>query len=153
MQKIVMALLVIAILIGVALGLGACAEADHAAAARAEAEAYKIRAEAAAYTERVAANQDAADRAHQRALDNLPYIAMIGGGLLLAGFGGFIFWDIRRQMSRADSLREQQMLLMVYDQGRRLGELERAKWQHIAATQRGQLTMTERGVILHDGRK
>lgn len=60
-------------------------------------EAQRIRAQAELERQRSENRQIEREQAHRQALDVLPYVILIGGGLLLAGFGGLLWWDLRRR--------------------------------------------------------
>lgn len=65
--------------------------------ARGEADVERQRAVAEAEASLAATRQMERDAAHQRVVEMLPYVLVIVGGLLLAGLGGLMFWDLRRQ--------------------------------------------------------
>jgi hypothetical protein len=149
----------VAVLLAVLVALlGACespaAQRERAAAERiraeAAAESERIRAQTEAVAERAAIRQAERDAAHQRTLDVLPYVLAIGGGVLLAGAGLLVFWDLRRQaalVARPGSdvlllARELQRLELI--QARRDRELWRALGR-VAA--RGELPPGGRVVI------
>jgi hypothetical protein len=126
--------------------LTGCAEVDNAAARRAAAESSLETARAQAYAERVRADSQAAgerslvrqaerDAAHQRVLELLPFLALIIGGLVLVGFAGLVFWDLRRQSVVTDAV------LFLALQRWRLEQSERdaALWQAIAQLDRRSL--------------
>ena len=89
------------------LGLVVLAGCDSPAAQRERARAERVRAEAIAYQQQVQADTQAAaeranvrqmerDAAHQRALETLPYVVLIGGGVGVALVLVLMFWDLRR---------------------------------------------------------
>ena len=79
-----------------------------------------MRAQVAADSERAATRQMERDAAHQRTIDSLPYVVTIGGGLLLAGFGVWVAWDVRTNRAARPTGAEAAILLEL----RRLGELQ-----------------------------
>ena len=112
--------LLLAILALVSIGVGgilltSCESADNAAArrlseesarARAEAEAYQVRAAAdsAAASERASVRQMERDASHERALETLPFVLAIGGGVLLLVLAGLVAWDLRSRQAPASTV-------------------------------------------------
>ena len=112
--------LLLAILALVSIGVGgilltSCESADNAAArrlseesarARAEAEAYQVRAaaDAAAASERASTRQMERDASHERALETLPFVLAIGGGVLLLVLAGLVAWDLRSRQAPASTV-------------------------------------------------
>lgn len=90
--------LVIVAVVGVAL-LGGCEGvtlgSQDRQAQRLAAQAELARAEAEADSERAAARQMERDAAHQRALDVLPFVIAIGGGVVIVLGLGLVAWDVR----------------------------------------------------------
>ena len=124
--------LLLAILALVSIGVGgilltSCESADNAAArrlseesarARAEAEAYQVRAaaDAAAASERASTRQMERDASHERALETLPFVLAIGGGVLVLALGGFVVWDLRgRQMAQPPAAMIDPVMLAYLD--------------------------------------
>lgn len=70
--------------------------------AKARADAERSQAETLAMSERAATRQMERDAAHQRALELLPFVAMILGAVGLAGLGALMFWDSRRNRAAVD---------------------------------------------------
>jgi len=138
--------LVVAVVAGLVLALAGCASEDNAAARRAAEEAARVRAEAEAYQVRAAADTAAAaerasvrqmerDASHERALEALPFVLVIGGGVLLLVLAGLVFWDLRsRQVAAVPG--DPVVLFYLERQERRLAELERAAWHAVATAQR-----------------
>ena len=111
MKKWIVGLLGGALVIAGVVVLAGCESADNAAARRANAEASlevargqayaeRAAADAAAASERAATREAARDASHQRALELLPYVLLIWGGLLLVGFAAFVVWDLRALRER-----------------------------------------------------
>jgi hypothetical protein len=160
MTRLLAAILALLMVAGLAvLALGGCESADNAAARRASEEAARVRAEAEAYQQRQAADvQAAAERAaireaarqagHERALETLPYVLAIGGGLLLAGLGLLLFWDLRRQAQPAGT----DPALLLYLDRLRLQQAE--QWRAIATLARRSLPSGDEGeVIIYSNRQ
>jgi hypothetical protein len=150
---------VIVILILATLMLVSCESADNAAARRANAEAALARAEAEAYARRVAADESRRENGHQRVLETLPFVVLILGGMLLAGFGAFIVWDRARPCLRQDRQPPQRGVpdptLLLYLERLRLDQTERDRqiWQAIAHLDRRSLQAGDRGeVTIHGDR-
>jgi len=110
-------------------------ERARAETVRVEAVAYQMRAEADAKAdaERAATRQMERDAAHQRALETLPYLMLICGGVGVGGLVVLAFWDLRRV---ADPR------LLFYLDRLQLDQAERDRqlWRAIAALDRRALT-------------
>jgi hypothetical protein len=141
MRPVFMMLLVVSVLALGAVTLGGCESADNAAARRANAESSLVRAEAEAYARRVAADESRRENGHQRALETLPFVVLILGGLLLAAFGAFIVWDRVRQTPRSPQAGTVDSALLLYLERLRLDQTERDRqlWQAIAHLDRRNL--------------
>jgi hypothetical protein len=127
------------------------AEAD-AEKKRAAAEAYQlqVQADVAAAAERSNIRQSERDAAHQRAMEILPYVALIVGALLLAGLGGLIFWDLRRNMAvPVHRTIDPRLLRILEQQQRQLADVERVSWHAIATAQRAMMAPGNRDVIIY----
>ena len=121
--------------------LSGCESADNAAARRANAEASlevargqayaeRAAADAAAASERAATREAARDASHQRALELLPYVLLIGGGLLLVGFAAFVVWDLRSLRERQTAAGSDPALLLYLDRLRiEQAERDREIWR------------------------
>jgi len=129
--------------------------AEESARVRAEAEAYQVRAaaDAAAASERASTRQMERDASHERALETLPFVLAIGGGVLLLVLAGLVAWDLRSRQAPASTV-DSGMLFYLERHERRLLELERAAWHAVATAQRSAaLEPAERGgrgVVVYD---
>lgn len=127
------------------------AQRQRAEAERIRAETEQVKAEALAYQQQTQADTQAAgerasirqierDAAYQRTLGLLPYVLTILGGLLLAGLGGLIFWDLRRQSSQNEpGIAHLEYLLLQQAKD------SRDLWRAIAKTQRLSLPASSQG--------
>ena len=52
-------------------------------------------ADAAAAAEQAATREAARQAGHERALETLPYVLIVWGAIMLAGFAAFAVWDLR----------------------------------------------------------
>ena len=162
-RQILTVVLVLAALAGLILVLVGCESADNAVARRAEAEAAARRAEAEAYQQRQAADTAAAaersairqaerNAAHQRALETLPYLVAIGGGILVLVLTGLVVWDLRsRPPAQPDPA-----LLFYLDRLRLDGaKRDRELWHALAELSRRGLPSGDngRGVVIYDNRR
>ena len=126
--------LLLAILALVIIGAGAlltgCESADNAAARRLSEESARVRAEAEAYQVRASVRQMERDASHERALETLPFVLAIGGGVLVLALGGFVVWDLRgRQMAQPPAAMIDPVMLAYLDRLR----LEQAQqWRVLA---------------------
>jgi outer membrane murein-binding lipoprotein Lpp len=162
MKQILLSGLVLAGLAILGLVLAGC---ESPAAQRERAQAERIRAEAEAYQVRLQADVDAAaeranvrqmerDAAHQRALETLPYLVAIGGGILVLVLAGLVFWDLRGSGPpgrRAVATTDPALLLLLERQ-----RLEQAQlWHAIAWLDRRSLSAGEHGreVIVYTDRQ
>jgi hypothetical protein len=143
MSRTLVAVIGILSLAGGAILLAGC---DSPAAQRARAEAALTLAQAEAYQQRQQADTQAAseraslrqmerDAAHQRTLEMLPFVLLIGGGIFLAGLGGLIFWDSRSQPAPAADPR-----LLAYLEELQIQQAERDRllWRALAGLHRQQ---------------
>ena len=112
---------------------------------RAETEAVQVRAEAAA--ERAAIREAQRDASHERALEILPYMLLIVGVLVLAGFAAFAVWDLRRAA----------MSGMVHLERLRLEQAERDRALWLAMSRLDRIVLPEgqrsREVVVYPERK
>ena len=177
MKHILIAVLSVLALAVLAVGLGGCIGAENAAArraaeqaaaaaaradqTRAEAEAYQTRqqADTAAASERAAIRQMERDAAHERALEMLPYVLVLVGGLLLAALGGLLFWDLRQRAYQPAphlaELRQLQRQLERLEEYRQLDAEHRNRlvWHVLAqSSRRGELPAGDRRVTVYDDR-
>lgn len=140
----------LALVLVLGLGVVALTGCDSPAAQRERARAERIQAEALAYQRQVQADTQAAaeranvrqmerDAAHQRALETLPYVALIGGGVVLILIVALMFWDLRRQSGSTNHD------LLIYLEQRRIDQVERDRqfWQAIAHLDRRLLARKE----------
>lgn len=128
--------------------LAGCAEADRAAADRAHAQAglevargqayaERVAADTAAASERAATREAARDASHQRALELLPYVLLIWGGLLLVGFAAFVVWDLRSLRERQAPAATDPALLLYLDRLRlEQAERDREVWRALGTLAR-----------------
>jgi hypothetical protein len=133
------------------------AQRERAAAERVQAEAiaYQLRqqADTEAAAERATVRQMERDAAHQRALDLLPYVLIIAGGLALAGLGLVLWWDLRSMRPLAPGDRA----LLLHLQRLELSQAERDRqlWRAIAALDRRTLPAARSGreVVIVDNKR
>lgn len=142
-------------LVGGVLLLTGC---DSPAAQRERAQAERIRAEAQAYQQKKQADTEAAseranirqmerDASHQRTMELLPFVLLIVGGLLLAGLGGLIFWDLRRQAALTVDPR---LLACLEHLQLQQTEGDRQLWRALASIQRRSLPAGSQEVIIYE---
>lgn len=121
--------------------LGTPEDRAEAAARKQQAEAYsyqiRTQADTEAAAERAAIREAARQAGHERALESLPYLLVIGGAVALGGFAAFIVWDLRSQRLQAQA----DPLALYYLH--RL-ELEQRQLWHLLAD------LDRRGLIVHE---
>jgi hypothetical protein len=115
--------------------LVSCESADQARARLNDSAANLERARADAYAQKLAADTTAADRAHERALETLPFVLAVGGGIVLLVVAGLVFWDLRQQPRQVDPA------LLLYLERQRLDQVQ--MWRAIAALERRSLPAGE----------
>ena len=147
-RRLVIVGLVALAALGAVAVLAGCESADNAAARRANAQTELVRAQAAADSER-AANREAARQAgHERMMETLPFLAVIVGGLLLAGMGGLAFWDLRSQRQTQGGT-DAAILLELRRLEMAQAERDRAMWRALAQVSRRRLTDGKGEVIIY----
>jgi hypothetical protein len=108
---------------------------------QAEALAYQTRkqADTEAAAERAAIRQVERDAAHQRALETLPYVALVGGGVLVLVLLVLAAWDLR-SMRRQPT--DPTVLLML----ERLRLEQQSQWKALAHLERsGEVVVYQEG--------
>lgn len=154
-------LLIVAILAAGAIMLSGCespaAQREHARAERslAEAQAYqqRVQADTVAAAERAAIRESERERGHQQAMEMLPYVLIIGGGLLVAGLVVLMMWDVRLHgrpggMDPAVMAQQMEQLRLQH------AATERAMYRLLIEMQRQKLSagMREREVVVVEPR-
>lgn len=159
MRRIVLA---VAGILALAAGAFLLAGCESPAAQREWARADRIRAEAEAYEQRQQADTQAAaeranirqmerDAAHQRSMELIPYVLIIVGGLLLAGLGGLLFWDWRRQPAPAAA--DPRLLALLEQLQLHQAERDREIWRAMAILQRRSLPAGSVAIYDSEGRR
>lgn len=100
-MRILLAGIIVLVVVGSVVMLAGCESADSSEARRLAAEANLVQVQADAHDQRVQTNIEAANARLERALIILPYIIAIGGGVLVAALGLFIFWHLNVRATQA----------------------------------------------------
>jgi len=141
-MKRLLAITAILVVLGAVVLVASSCESPAAQRERARAES--VRAEAAAYQQRVQADAQAAaeraatrqmerDAAHQRSLETLPYLMLICGGVGVGGLALAFLWDLRRTRPVAA---EPGLLLYLERLQLDAAERDRQLWRAIAQLDR-----------------